>query len=127
MVVCSRYVLKKCHYYIDQSNYCENCKRTSIFVENVDKIDSVGRMYDDKLNKDCVIAFLTVHDDDANMNTAVNTMIGIACTIPRNVLPSHTCNVPEYINNIMQDGFHYHLLSIWILLLIIVRDVLLVD
>ena len=41
MVVCSSYVLKKCHNYIDQSNYCTNFKRASIFIEDVDKVDSI--------------------------------------------------------------------------------------
>ena len=47
-------------------------------------------------------AFLTV-DDDANMNTAANTMISIACTTLCNILPSYSCNVPEYINNITHE------------------------
>ena len=47
----------KCHHYIDQSNYCANCKRASIFVEDIDKVDSVERMYDDKWNEDCMTAF----------------------------------------------------------------------
>ena len=96
---------KKCHHNIDQGNYCANCKRASIFVEDVDKIDSVERIYDNKLNEDFVTTFLTVDDDDdTNMNTAdINTMISIACTTLCNVLPSYSCNTPEYINNITQE------------------------
>ena len=48
-------------------------------------------------------AFLTVDNDDANMNTATNTMISIACTTLCNILPSYSCNAPEYINNITQE------------------------
>ena len=98
---------KKCHHNIDQGNYCANCKRASIFVEDVDKIDSVERIYDNKLNEDFVTTFLTVDDDDdTNMNTAdINTMISIACTTLCNVLPSYTCNIPEYIKNIIQEDF----------------------
>ena len=65
-----------------------NCKRPSIFVEEVDKVDSVEIIYNDKLNEDCVTYFLTVDNDDANMNTAANTMINIACTTLCNVLLS---------------------------------------
>ena len=95
----------KCHHYIGQNNYCSNCKRASIFVEDVDKVDCVERGYDDKLNEDYVTAFLTVDDNDANMNTAANTMISIACTTLCNVLLSYIYNVPEYINNIMLEDF----------------------
>ena len=42
-----------------------NCKRPSIFVEEVDKVDSVEIIYNDKLNEDCVTYFLTVDNDDA--------------------------------------------------------------
>ena len=74
--LCSK---KSCHHYIDQSNYCANCKRVSIFVEDVEKVDCERRIYDDKFNEDCVTAFLTVvDDDDANINTADNTMLSIA-------------------------------------------------
>ena len=78
--LCSK---KSCHHYIDQNNYCANCKRTSKFVEDVDKVDCEERMYDDKFNEGCVTASLTVGDDDndANVNTATNTMISIACTV----------------------------------------------
>ena len=41
---------KKCHHYIDQINYCANCKRASKFVEDVDKVDREERIYDDKFN-----------------------------------------------------------------------------
>ena len=33
--VCSK---KSCHHYIDNNNYCVNCKRTSIIVLDKDKI-----------------------------------------------------------------------------------------
>ena len=103
-----------------------NCKRASIFGEDVDKVDSVEIIYDDKLNEDCVTALLTV-DDDANMNTAENKMISIACTTLCNVLPSYTYNVPEYINNIMQEDFALPPIEYIDPVLIIVREVLLVD
>ena len=82
-----------------------NCKRASKFVEDVDKVDYVERIYDNKFNEDCVTSFLTVDDDDANMNTAAKTMTSIACTTLCNCLPSYSCNVPEYINNITQENF----------------------
>ena len=52
------------------------------------KVDYVERIYDDKNNEDCVTAFLTVDndDDDANINTASNIIISIACTTLCNVL-----------------------------------------
>ena len=93
------------HGYIDKSNFCANFKRTSKFVEDVDKVDYGERIYDDKFNKDCVVVFLTVDDDDddANRNTAANIMVSIACTALSNVLPSYSCNVPEYIINTTED------------------------
>ena len=103
-----------------------NCKRASIFGEDVDKVDSVEIIYDDKLNEDCVTTFLTI-DDDANMNTAENKMISIVCTTLCNVLPSYTCNVPEYINNIMQEDFALPPIEHIDHVLIIVHEVLLVD
>ena len=48
-------------------------------------------------------AFLTVDDDDANINTAVNTMISIAYTALCNCLPSYSYNIPEYIINNTED------------------------
>ena len=105
MGVCSSYVLKKsCHHYIDQSNYCANCKRTSKFVEDVDKVD-FERIYDDKFNEDYVTAFLTVDDDNdaANRNTTTNTMVSIVCTVLCIVLPSYSCNILEYIINTTED------------------------
>ena len=49
--------------------------------------------------------FLTIDDDDddANVNTATNKMINIACTALCNVLPRYSCNVPEYIINNTED------------------------
>ena len=43
-----------------------NCKRASKFLEDVDKVDCVERIYDNKFNEDCVTSFLTVDDDDAS-------------------------------------------------------------
>ena len=57
------------------------------------------------MNEDCVTAFLTVDDDDANMNTTANIMISIVRATLCNVFLSYTYNVPEYINNIMQKDF----------------------
>ena len=94
---------KSCHHYIDQSNYCAKYKRVSKCVEDVWKVDCEERIYNDKFNKDCVTAFLTVDDDDANINTAVNTMISIAYTALCNCLPSYSYNIPEYIINNTED------------------------
>ena len=53
---------------------------------DVDKVDCEERIYDDKFNEDFVTASLTVDDDDdANRNTATNTMVSIACTVLCNV------------------------------------------
>ena len=103
--LCSK---KSCHHYIDQSNYCANCKRTRKFVEDIDNVDCEEIIYDGKFNEDCVTAFLTIDDDDddddANINTATNKMINIACTALCNVLPRYSCNIPEYIINNTDDN-----------------------
>ena len=53
--LCSK---KSCHYYIDNNNYCANCKRTSIIVLDKEKIASEEqkleceeRIFEDELNK----------------------------------------------------------------------------
>ena len=69
----------------------------------------------------------SIDNDDANINTAANTMISITCTTLCNVSPSYICNVPEYINNIMQEDFALPRIEHIDPVLIIVRGVLLVD
>ena len=80
-----------------------NYKIPSIFVEEVDKVDSVERIYNDKLNEDCVTYFLTNDDDndddDANLITITSTMVSIACTVHCNNIPIYSCNIPQYVIN----------------------------
>ena len=97
---------EKCHRYIDDYNYCANCKRTNIYVNDVDKIDSenIERIYNDKLNEDCVTIFQN-SDEVTNIKSATNTIITIGCNTVCNALPNYTCKVPEYIINIFDDEF----------------------
>ena len=108
MILCSTtdYLFKLCfpkqiHHCIDDCNYCANCKRTSIYVNDTDEIDSenIERIYDDKLNEDCETVFQN-SDEDANIHSAVNRIISIECNTVYNALPNYTCKNPEYITNI---------------------------
>ena len=69
---------RKCDHYIDDCNYWANCKKTSIYVNDVDKIDTenIERIYDDKSNEDCATAFQN-SDEYVNINSAANIIISI--------------------------------------------------
>ena len=105
--LCSK---KSYHHYIDNNNYCANCKRTSIIVLDKDKISSEENkseceesIFEDELNEDCATSFLTNDDDndddDANLITIASTMVSIACTVHCNNIPIYSCNVPQYVIN----------------------------
>ena len=97
---------RKCDHYIDDCNYWSNCKKTSIYVNDVDKIDTenIERIYDDKLNEDYTIVFQN-SDEYVNINSAANIIISIGYNIVYNDLPNYTCKFPEYITNILDDKF----------------------
>ena len=60
--LCSK---KSCHHYIDNNNYCENCKIASIMVLDKENIASEEqnldceeeRIFEDEFNEDCVTVF----------------------------------------------------------------------
>ena len=96
----------KCLRYIDDCNYCANYKRTSIYVNDVDKIDSdnIEIIYDDILNEDCVTVFQN-SDKGTSIKSSDNAIMSLGCNTVYNYLPNYKCKVPEYIINILDDDF----------------------
>ena len=96
----------KCIRYIDDCNHCANYKRTSIYVNDVDKIDSdnIEIVYDDTLNEDCVTVFQN-SDEGTSIKSADNAIMSLGCNTVYNSLPNYKCKVPEYIINILDDDF----------------------